>query len=369
MNPTESLVATPYAAFDLLHTSIWICDLQTLQIQWVNQAVLELWQTQSLDQLCSRDLSVITNFDPLRLSEYMAQFQQGKTVQERWRFYPPEQPIDLECYCSSIPSAEGQSVMLIEGRIIDRVQEDLLRLQSATLEACANSIVITNRQGIIQWVNPAYEKLTGYTYAESIGKTPGELVQSGAHPQEFYRDLWRTILAGQVWHGEVINRRRDNSLYIEEMTITPVYDRHHEISHFIAIKQDISERKLMEERRAQAEAALRQSEVRFRGIFETAAIGIGLTTLEGDLLDCNSATLQMLGYSREELQHLNFRQYSHPDDLEEDLRLYEELLAGRCDSYQMEKRYIRKNGQVFWAGSRWQSSGMNRENRSTPLEC
>jgi diguanylate cyclase (GGDEF)-like protein/PAS domain S-box-containing protein len=265
MNPTESLATTPYSAFDLLHTLIWICDLQTLQIQWANQSALKLWQLQSLDPLCSQDLSVIADFDPLRLSEYLARFQQGQTVQERWRFYPPGQPIEVECHCSSMPSAEGQSLMLIEGRMIDRVQEDLLGLQSATLEACASSVVMTNQQEIIQWVNPA-----------------------------------------------------------------------------------LSERKQMEEKRGQAKEALRQSEARFRGIFETAAIGIGLTTLEGDLLDCNTATLRMLGYSREELHNLNFRQYSHPDDLAEDLRLYEELLAGRRDSYQMEKRYIRKNGQIFW---------------------
>ncbi|MBL1178298.1 PAS domain-containing protein [Pantanalinema sp. GBBB05] len=122
----------------------------------------------------------------------------------------------------------------------------LLRLQGKTLEACANGIVITDRHGIIQWVNPAFTTLTGYTAAEARGKNPSVLVKSGHHQQKFYDHLWNTILSGQVWRGELINRRKDGSLYDEEMTITPIRDQQGEISHFIAIKQDVSDRKHIE---------------------------------------------------------------------------------------------------------------------------
>jgi two-component system cell cycle sensor histidine kinase/response regulator CckA len=131
--------------------------------------------------------------------------------------------------------------------ITERKQtEDALRLQSAALNAAASAIVITDRTGLIQWVNPAFCDLTGYTTAEAIGKNPRELVKSDHHDQTFYQNLWKTILAGQVWRDEIINRRKDGSLYTEEETITPVQDAPGEINHFIAIKQDITGRKALE---------------------------------------------------------------------------------------------------------------------------
>lgn len=137
--------------------------------------------------------------------------------------------------------------------ITDRHEsEDQLRLQSSALGAAANGILITDRIGRIQWVNAAFTALTGYEAAEAIGKTT-RLLKSGMHDDTFYRNLWQTILGGQVWRGELINRRKDGQLYAEEMTITPVRNQAGEISHFIAIKQDISrQRRAAEKLREQA---------------------------------------------------------------------------------------------------------------------
>ncbi len=124
--------------------------------------------------------------------------------------------------------------------------DELFHLQGAVLEAAANAIVVTDRDGRIAWVNSAFTRLTGYTLAEVWGQNP-RLVKSGQHDLLLYRDLWGTILAGRVWHGEMINRRKDGSLYTEEQTITPVWNQRGEISHFVAIKQDITDRKQAEE--------------------------------------------------------------------------------------------------------------------------
>ncbi|CAG0946857.1 partial Cyclic di-GMP phosphodiesterase, partial [Anaerolineae bacterium] len=117
-----------------------------------------------------------------------------------------------------------------------------LHLQSTALEAAANGILITDRDGIILWCNPEFTRLTGYSAEEVLGRNP-HILKSGKQPTALYQNLWNTILAGQVWHGELINRRKDGSLYAEEMTIAPVRQEQGEISHFIAIKQDVSERK------------------------------------------------------------------------------------------------------------------------------
>ena len=126
-----------------------------------------------------------------------------------------------------------------------RESHERLRLQAAALQAAANAIAITDRAGVIQWVNDAFTHLTGYSAAEVIGQNPRAL-KSGRHEQEFYKRMWETILAGRVWHGVIVNKRKDGGLYTEEMTITPVMDAG-AITHFIAIKQDITERQQAEE--------------------------------------------------------------------------------------------------------------------------
>lgn len=130
-----------------------------------------------------------------------------------------------------------------------------LILQAAAMEAASNSIVITDISGIIQWVNPAFTQLSGYSKDEAVGKSTN-LLKSGVHSPEFYHSLWNTILGGRVWQGEVVNKCKDGTLYYEEMSITPVHEDGGGISHFIAIKQDITHRHAAEEalKRAHTEA-------------------------------------------------------------------------------------------------------------------
>jgi diguanylate cyclase (GGDEF)-like protein/PAS domain S-box-containing protein len=123
--------------------------------------------------------------------------------------------------------------------------EELLRLQIFALDAVANAIVITDRNGSIQWVNPAFTKLTGYSLDESIGENL-RILKSPTTSINLYDELWQTISRGVVWQGELVNRRKDGSDYIEEQTITPLYDHKGVISHFIAIKQDITSRRTAE---------------------------------------------------------------------------------------------------------------------------
>ncbi|HEX5363492.1 MAG TPA: EAL domain-containing protein [Gallionella sp.] len=125
-------------------------------------------------------------------------------------------------------------------------QRSLFKLHDAALAAADNAIVIADRQAVIQWANPAFSQLTGYTLEESVGRTIRELVRSGEHGAQFYERLWNTILDGRVWRGEIINRRKDGTRYPEEMTITPVRLDGKEITHFIAVKQNIDTRKQTE---------------------------------------------------------------------------------------------------------------------------
>lgn len=118
----------------------------------------------------------------------------------------------------------------------------------SALEAVGNGVVITDIDARIEWANTAFEGLTGFKRTEALGRKPSEMVKSGRHDPPFYQTMWQTILAGKVWHGEVVNRRKDGSLYDEELTIAPVKDESGTILHFVGVKHDITERKQTEER-------------------------------------------------------------------------------------------------------------------------
>ncbi|MBI5687619.1 MAG: PAS domain S-box protein [Verrucomicrobia bacterium] len=141
-------------------------------------------------------------------------------------------------------NSDGQPVaFLVAGTDVTqrKAVEQRLRLQSAAMDAAADSIMITDRDGTIQWVNTAFSRLTGYSLAEVIGRNP-RLLKSGKTDPAVYPQLWQTILAGKVWHGQVINKRKDGQLYTEEMTIAPVCNAEGAIANFVASKTDVTVR-------------------------------------------------------------------------------------------------------------------------------
>ena len=133
-----------------------------------------------------------------------------------------------------------------------KATETRLRLHTAALEAAANAIVITDSTGSILWVNQAFTDLTGYGREESVGQNP-RMLKSWEHGHSFYDNLWSTIKSGHVWRGEVRNRKKDGSVYTEDMTITPLCSPSGEITQFIAIKQDATEKKKLEAQYRQAQ--------------------------------------------------------------------------------------------------------------------
>ena len=168
--------------------------------------------------------------------------------------------IEVEVIATSL-KLRGHYVFAFMRDITERKRaEAYLRLQSAALESAANAIVITDKDGNVIWQNPAFTRLTGYPAGEIAGRNL-RFLKSGRHDRDFYQGLWKTILAGRVWRAEMINRRKDGSLYHEENIITPVHAEHGEITHFVAVKQDITRRK-------QAEQLLQTSQERFQQLAE-----------------------------------------------------------------------------------------------------
>ncbi len=134
-----------------------------------------------------------------------------------------------------------------------REAQRTLRLHGAALEYAANAIIISGRDDLIEWVNPAFTTLSGWTFEEARGRKPGELLNSGMHEEAFYRQMAETVEAGKVWSGEMINRRKDGTNRTEDVTVTPLRDESGRITHFISIKQDVTERKSLEAQNRQAQ--------------------------------------------------------------------------------------------------------------------
>ncbi len=127
---------------------------------------------------------------------------------------------------------------------IKRAEEELRKLSRA-VEQSGSAIIITDLEGNIEFVNPAFSRVTGYTFEEAIGQNT-RILKSGEHPAEFYRELWGTIERGAVWQGELVNRKKDGQLYWEAATISPVKDEAGRTTHYLAIKEDVTARKKIE---------------------------------------------------------------------------------------------------------------------------
>ena len=148
--------------------------------------------------------------------------------------------VDLSVGCVRMTDGSVDYVVALFNDITERIksQEDLLRL-SAVVEQVHEIIVITDRQAVIQYVNPAFTKATGYSSAEAIGRTPA-LLRSGKQDENFYKVLWSTITQGDIWRGRFINRKQNGELYNEEATIYPLRNSSGKIINYVAVKRDIT---------------------------------------------------------------------------------------------------------------------------------
>ncbi len=181
----------------------------------------------------------------------------------------------------------------LAGMIRHRRAEEALQVRTTALEASATAIVITDRDGSIVWTNPAFGRLTGYAPEETIGRNTNFL-NSGRQDRQFYAELWQTVTSGRVWHGELVNRRRDGSLFTEEMTITPVRGEGGAITHFIAVKQDVSARRQAEEEKGRQLRLLQT-------LIDTIPSPVFHKDTHGVYQGCNAAWLALVGLSRDQV--------------------------------------------------------------------
>ncbi|KAA3661519.1 MAG: PAS domain S-box protein, partial [Chloroflexi bacterium] len=257
---------TDFLSYFSAHPEIVSHCISLVRVIDVNQATLKMYNAKSKQELLDnldkifgteafeifkQELIVISQGGTVFESEGVNYTLDGdaKDVAIRWSVSPGYEKSLSQIIVSSIDITEAKRA------------SKQLKLQAAALESAANAIVISDDKGDILWVNPAFTKLTGYSYNEVLGRN-SRILKSGNNNEKIYQDLWSTIRAGNVWHGEeLINCRKDGTLYHEQMTIAPVEDENGKISRFVAIKENITERKQLEmklRRQLKEEEVLRQ---------------------------------------------------------------------------------------------------------------
>ncbi|MEK7873635.1 MAG: PAS domain S-box protein, partial [Chloroflexota bacterium] len=246
-------------------------------------------------------------------------------------------------------SARGESLVIAVVRDVTARKQaaEKLAILSHAVEQTADNVIIADKNGFIQYVNPAFEATTGYSREDVIGKT-SRILKSGYHDPAFYERLWKTILAGETFRAVLANRKKNGDLYYADKAITPIKDERGEITHFVSTERDVTARKRAEER------ILFQAQVLW-----SVRDGVIATDLEGKILYWNEGATHIFGYSAEELVGASTEiLYGDTAQFAADAA---SILAGN-DSVE-ERRGRRKDGSEVWVDI---STTMMRDARGQP---
>lgn len=240
-----------------------LADPDSFDIAFLNRAARALTGLNP----ASERVALSQAFTPTAWEELRAQGIPGAMRDGVWRGESQwrragggEARVYQEVFAHRADDGQIDGISLIARDLTEREQAaDRLRTLMRAIEQNPVSIVITDPNGRIEYVNPCFERVTGYTAAEAMGETP-QILMSSLHTEDFYKQLWSTILAGEEWRGELHNRGKDGRDFWEQASISPVRDANGRVTHFIAVKQDITERKLAEMARTRMELQLRQAQ-------------------------------------------------------------------------------------------------------------
>ncbi len=243
---------------------------------------------------------------------------------------PVQQQISV--YTEFIELQEAFNAMALK---IKKRERDLKKYKKAVQQA-GFAIYITDKDGTIEYVNPAFERTTGYTPNEAIGRRPS-IFSSGEMENEYYEKLWTKILSGEVWEEEIVNRRKNGEAYYGHQTIAPIFNDKGEIVNFIALQSDITDSK-------KAAQKIKESETLYKSLFQLAADAIMvIEPRSGKLVQFNEIAYRNLGYTAEEFKDMRVQDFEAVETEEETEQHIEELMKTGYGSF--ESIHKTKQGQ------------------------
>ncbi len=245
----------------LKHSAVkFILDPDDGRILDANEAA-EAFYGWSRDRLRSMRISQINTLSQEEVKAEMEKARRGQRGYFEFQHRRADGSVrDVAVYSSRI-DAQGKTLLhSIIHDITDRRQaQSRNEMLFTAIEHSSESVVITDVAGTIQYVNPAFCQVTGYTREEAIGQNP-RILKSGQHDEAFYQELWSTLLAGRTWRGRFVNRRKDGSFYTEDAAISPVRDEDGRVVGYVAVKRDVTQLLLAEREQAMLQEQLRQSQ-------------------------------------------------------------------------------------------------------------
>ncbi|RLC28452.1 MAG: hypothetical protein DRH32_09050, partial [Deltaproteobacteria bacterium] len=248
---------------DMLPEVVFETDLNLKPI-YANQHAFELFGysredmargLSGLDMLVPEDRDrVIANFS-MRLKGENTGAVECRALKKDGSVFPVLFHADLIVKKGKISGLRGILVDITDSKRAEKERERLMY----AIEQAGEAIVITDAEGTIQYINPAFEHITGYTRAEAVGRNP-RILKSGEQDDKFYNEMWGILTSGKVWSGRFINRRKDGSFYTEEATISPVMDSSGVITNYVAVKRDVTEYLRLRAEKAKIEEQFRRSQ-------------------------------------------------------------------------------------------------------------
>lgn len=322
---------------------MWVYDAKTLMFLEVNEAALSQYGYTREEFL---KMSVTEIRPKSEVEKFLKSARPGSpffSFDGVWKHkFRNGETADMEIF-SNMVVFKGRLAVVVTAHDITEREESrkTIRLQTNALEAADNGIIITDTDGTIIWANRAFSRMTGFSLDEAIGRNPRVLVKSGEQDPLFYKELWETITGGGVWHGELLNKRKDGTLYSEEMTITPIRDEDSKITHFVAIKQDVSERRELEK-------AIVHGEKRLQELMDFLPQTIYEMDRFGKLTFANRTGLEMFRLRKEDLEKgPDVLQFIDPEDRQ---RAREDIARALRTGKTLdgaEYKMVRKDGTTF----------------------
>jgi PAS domain S-box-containing protein len=249
----------------------------------------------------------------------------------------------------------------LEKRVAERTAQ--LSKLSEAVEQSPVTVMITDKKGTIEYVNPSFSEVTGYSAKEAIGQNP-HILKSGHHPDSFYKKLWETILSGKTWRGELLNRKKNGEEYWESTSISAIKNDEGDITHFVAVKQDITDQK-------RAEQAIWESQTKYRNLVEYANCIIFQMDTRGNITFFNRFAQDFFGYSEAEILGRNVVGTIAPatDSSGKNLELMIQDLVKHPERYtDNENENIRRNGELVWVA--WTNRAIyDDQNRLSEILC
>ena len=248
-----------------------------------------------------------------------------------------------------LPRAMGNSLKLkLEKQKAKKAEEELKLIKDKTgiqvkllydaIDRAPSSILITSKDGDIQYVNPKFEEVSGFSSTEVIGKNP-RILKSDFHDNAFYENIWNTINSGKEWKGQIINKTKNNKIYWEEKSIAPIYNKQGKIIHFVAISLDITQIK-------EQEKVIQDSETWYRTIFENTGTATAILNSDFTIYQINTKFEELIGYSKEVFEgKMKWTELVSPEDREKLMENHRSRREkGKFPPNRYEFRLIDSNG-------------------------